>query len=1079
MLGHPSVAPAVAANGAFLARAFPFRSHMSGKVASINVYLDRRSRATGLLVGLYGGANDMPATRLTAGMAKAARAGTWNSVKVPSTSIRSGATYWLVVLGRGGSLYFRHGGHGTCASQPSFQKHLTSLPLTWTGGVRSPMCPLSAYVKGRAAVLHGPLVPSFPNPVGTSDPPAASAGSASGTALTSPGTSTSTTTTPSGPTVTLPPVNDGLPVISGTAQLGQTLTTSTGSWLDSPMSYAYQWQDCDSLGIGCADIAGASASSYTLQASDVGHTIRSVVSATNAGGTSSATSGQTSVVSRPAAPSNTAVPVVSGSAVQGQSLSTTNGSWSGSPTAYAYQWQDCDTAGSNCANISGATGASYTLQAGDVGHTIRSVVSATNAGGTSSATSGQTSVVSRPAAPSNTAVPVVSGSAVQGQSLSTTNGSWSGSPTAYAYQWQDCDTAGSNCANISGATGASYTLQAGDVGHTIRSVVSATNAGGTSSATSAQTSVVSQPAAPSNTAVPVVSGSAVQGQSLSTTNGSWSGSPTAYAYQWQDCDTAGSNCANISGATGASYTLQAGDVGHTIRSVVNATNAGGTSSATSTQTASVTAASGGTQVYVAQNQSGTGSGGDCADAKAVSFFNDAGNWGTGAGQIGPGVTVALCGTISSELTAQGSGTAANPITLAFQSGAKLSQPACSGACLTISNRSYITVDGGSNGMIENTANGSGLANQIASNGIYAHDCNNCTIENLTIENIYQHTSSSDTNGNAQSTGGIDMSGSSNILIRNDTIHDVGTAVYDAPGASDTNIQVADNNIYDINWGFGLARQSSGGTIGPVYMYGNHVHDWGNWDTTSDVFHHNGIYCFTGGSVSTLPHYTGIYVYDNVFDGSDSNNGTTMVWPGGSPGGSETTNPACADSTTPWYIFNNVFNPTGATPGDGELYPTCCINHIYNNTLIAPSSSSGFLLVSEYGGTLDMANNLFDRADTLVDVDTSTIAFSPAPDYDFFANGGGSAFECAGTHGFPSGFTNWQSCSHGDSHGTAYSGTFTLNSDGSLPSGSPALGAAENLTSTCNGQPNPGLGALCENINGTARPSSGAWNAGAY
>jgi hypothetical protein len=75
---------------------------------------------------------------------------------------------------------------------------------------------------------------------------------------------------------------------------------------------------------------------------------------------------------------------------------------------------------------------------------------------------------------------------------------------------------------------------------------------------------------------------------LTTTNGSWSNSPTSYTYQWQDCDFAGANCTDISGATGSLYPLASADVNHTIRVAVTASNATGSASASSTATALVT-----------------------------------------------------------------------------------------------------------------------------------------------------------------------------------------------------------------------------------------------------------------------------------------------------------------------------------------------------------------------------------------------------------------------------------------------------------------------------------------------------------
>ena len=218
-----------------------------------------------------------------------------------------------------------------------------------------------------------------------------------------------------------------------------------------------------------------------------------------------------------------------------------------------------------------------------------------------------------PSPPANTALPVISGTAQQGQKLSTSNGSWTNSPTAFAYQWLDCDASGASCASISGATTSSYTLVSGDVGHTIRVAVTASNAGGSGVATSVQTATVAASVAtpPSNTALPALSGSAQQGQTLTTSTGTWTGTaPLSFAYAWADCDASGNNCSAISGATGSSYTLQASDLGHTIRSTVTASNAGGSASATSAQSGVVAAASSGKishVVWVVMENHGYGS----------------------------------------------------------------------------------------------------------------------------------------------------------------------------------------------------------------------------------------------------------------------------------------------------------------------------------------------------------------------------------------------------------------------------------------------------------------------------------------
>jgi hypothetical protein len=92
------------------------------------------------------------------------------------------------------------------------------------------------------------------------------------------------------------PVNSGEPKISGTAQVGQTLTTSNGTWTNSPTSFAYQWRRCDAQGNGCSNIGGADTSSYLIRNGDNGNTIRVRVTARNADGSATATSNATEVV---------------------------------------------------------------------------------------------------------------------------------------------------------------------------------------------------------------------------------------------------------------------------------------------------------------------------------------------------------------------------------------------------------------------------------------------------------------------------------------------------------------------------------------------------------------------------------------------------------------------------------------------------------------------------------------------------------------------------------------------------------------------------------------------------------------
>ncbi len=380
---------------------------------------------------------------------------------------------------------------------------------------------------------------------------------------------------PAAPVVSSPP-----PAIGGVAQQGDALSVSNGAWDNNPTGYSYAWEDCDSSGNNCAAISGATSSSYTLQASDVGTTIVAVVTASNSGGANPATSDPYGPV-LPAAPVvSSPPPAIGGVAQQGDALSVSNGAWDNNPTGYSYAWEDCDSSGNNCAAISGATSSSYTLQASDVGTTIVAVVTASNSGGANPATSGVVGPV-LPAAPVvSTPPPGISGTAQQGNTLVASHGQWSNNPTSYSYVWQDCNSTGNNCAAISGATSSTYTLQASDVGSTIAAVVTASNAGGQNSASSGTLGPV-LPLAPVDSTAPGITGAAQQGNTLTASHGQWSNNPTGYSYAWQDCNATQSSCAAIVGVTSSTYKLTAADVGSYVSVTVTATNSGGSTPLTS------------------------------------------------------------------------------------------------------------------------------------------------------------------------------------------------------------------------------------------------------------------------------------------------------------------------------------------------------------------------------------------------------------------------------------------------------------------------------------------------------------------
>ena len=616
----------------------------------------------------------------------------------------------------------------------------------------------------------------------------------------------------------------------------------------------------------------------------------------------------------------------------------------------------------------------------------------------------------------------------------------------------------------------------------------------------AQPPTTTSTSAPANTNLPSIGGTAVEGDTLTANPGSWSNGTTGYTYQWEDCSASGASCSNISGATATTYVLEAGDAGDTIRVVVWATNASARASATSTATG-VVRSSGSTAIYyMGQSAAGSANGSSCANQEPASWFDASSHWGSGTGKIGPGDVVDVCGTVTSPLTAYGSGTSGSPIAIVWQPGAALSEPYCPGSgCFNTNGHSYLMLNGRSDGVIQSTSNGTLLADHNGNAvGILALDCAGCTIENLTIADMYVHyynakTHPTDTKGGGT---GINISGS-DATIAGNTIHDTDNGIFAQWNATDSDDRIDANQIYNINGGILLAPNQTGGSIGPLYINNNTIENFGNWDDSSFDYHHDGIHCYTGAGAIEA-HYNDVYIYDNAFGGvTDVNlsDADSMLILQSDNAGSE-----CANSTSPFYIFDNVFQTTyaaGSALGyidNGLLDTSSGHPYVFNNTLVGGQAPGGSTIYQAGGSanpggatSVEFENNALSTADQLMNIcdakstvedgctgAAAKVFSSGYPDYNLYAAGGPDAFECGSTDDAFTAFGAWRSCIGADSH-SATASSLDLNGNGSPRSGSPVIGAGKNLTSLCTGALVP----LCSDIDGTPRPATGAWDAGAY
>jgi large repetitive protein len=460
-----------------------------------------------------------------------------------------------------------------------------------------------------------------------------------------------------GPIAGAPPHIDALtqPVIAGSAVQGKTIRVGTGRWRPKPSAFVYQWARCNSELRACKAISGETGQTHAVGAADLGHALVAIVQA-KSGAVSRAVFSTASAIAvataakpttpvapakptNPVAPAKPAAPTVGGTGSgpsiktapavaqvlqQGNTLTGSVGSWSGSgDITYTYNWYRCDASGAHCKSIHSATKPTYVQSARDVGHTLGFTVHAADSKGTTTAYAPLLGPVAAAGATLvSTGPPLVTGSAAVGQTLQVSSGSWSEPPSALTYQWQRCNANGRLCTAISGATSSSYAVTADDAGHKLLSVLHATAGTSAQDVLSGATAVIggAATAGPAGTAAPTVTGTSAQGSQLTGSAGTWSGSGTlSYTYNWFRCDTAGAHCLSIHGATKPTYTLGSKDAGHTLGFAVHAADSSGTATAYAALVGPVAAANAGLASTAQPTISGTAAAGQTLQVTSGSW----------------------------------------------------------------------------------------------------------------------------------------------------------------------------------------------------------------------------------------------------------------------------------------------------------------------------------------------------------------------------------------------------------------------------------------------------------------------------
>jgi hypothetical protein len=466
-------------------------------------------------------------------------------------------------------------------------------------------------------------------------------------------------------------------------------------------------------------------------------------------------------------------------------------------------------------------------------------------------------------------------------------------------------------------------------------------------------------------------------------------------------------------------------------------------------------------IYVAQTSQGVDTGTNAANAHSVAWFNSPVNWGSGSTQIGPGCTVHLCGVVTNSVTFQTGGVAGNPITLLFEPNAKISAPTWTGNI--ISGASCITIDGGSNGVIEATSNGTGLAYSNNCVGIYAVCANNLTIRNLAIRNLYVRTKGGEQNGSGVAVINLPTSppyGYTNMVVTNCVFHDMYIGVSSCYGIGGcANIYVEGCTITNINWGIQCGDVAANSICDKVYIQNNTIGYFSCWDDTAfDSFHHNAAYCWAQLG-SAFYHCT---ISGNTVLGYGTYN-TSGFYFSGNTG-------STIGMVGPVSIYNNIFNDQNGNPANGSIFflPNAGFSAIVaNNDFLGDAWNVGLDWDGVYGGTQTVSyyNNIVSNSMALAIYDSASVVL--ASDHNSLTQ--------------PPGLTDWFSMSANNSaalqslsywQGNGYdlhSAVNSLNFNGNFvpQSGSALIGTGTNLYSI-----------FTTDYSGNPRPGTGAWTIGA-
>jgi hypothetical protein len=432
--------------------------------------------------------------------------------------------------------------------------------------------------------------------------------------------------------------------------------------------------------------------------------------------------------------------------------------------------------------------------------------------------------------------------------------------------------------------------------------------------------------------------------------------------------------------------------------------------------------------------------------------------------------VHLCGTFNapaganSYLRFQGSGTSGNPITLLFENGAIVQAPyfSANNGGIDVNGQTWIVVDGGTNGILQNTAEGTGLTYQQDTALIKGMGAN-FTVKNLSMQNVYVHQIGDNGGGGPQGWAFAVWGQSSNLTIGpNNNFTQCNVCVFYAFQGGEQNLVITGNHFSLSNQAIELGPGNSGTKVMTNIQVDHNTYVASrNWDNAANYYHHNFFHPFTCTAGSSI--VGKLLVFDNTATGDVGQHSTSMIFIENNNGGS-------GGTMGSWYIFNNTFNKTNTdAPGSSGIVAVMPPNGFFlNNTVVDAGGTGDYAWPSfnAYGGATGwtVQNNIFSGGAYQVVIQAP--ATVNANKNVYYGGAGGSPWVYHST--FANSFSTWQAACSCDS-GSSISNPL-LNSDLTIGAGSAASTLGANLSGM-------NITALDFDKVGTARPS-GSWSSGA-